>query len=199
MADFYEILGVAPTATAAEVRQAYVRLAKERHPDRFPDPAEKARAQRFFQDLTTAFNTLHNERTRREYDAERERKKPVNPVEMAQDAYDRALALAEEGGSLDEILNLLRAAVHHQPDEARYHAAMGRFLAKRNTYTREAIQSFERAIQLSPRTAGFHADLALLLLKQGMKLRAQKAAEQALRLNPRDPQVQKVIALVNQA
>lgn len=199
MADLYEILGVAPTATAAEVKQAYVRLAKERHPDRFPDPGEKARAQTFFQDLTAAFNTLNNERTRGEYDAERERKKPVNPVEMAQDAYDRALALAEEGGSLEETLNLLRAAVHHQPNEARYHAAMGRFLAKRSTYTREAIQSFERAIQLSPRTAAFHADLALLLLKQGMKLRAQKAAEQALRLNPRDPQVQKVVALVNQA
>jgi curved DNA-binding protein CbpA len=198
MADFYEILGIAKGATAAEVRQAYVRLAKERHPDRFPDPVEKDKAQSFFQDLTTAFNTLSNERSRREYDEERERKKPVNPVEMAQVAYDRAFALIEEGGSADEALTFLRAAVHHQPNEARYHAAVGRFLAKRTTFTREAIQSFERAIQLSPQTAGFHADLALLLLKQGMKLRAQKAAEQALRLSPRDPQVLKIVALVNQ-
>ena len=30
------------TATAAEVRQAYARLAREKHPDRFTDPAEKA-------------------------------------------------------------------------------------------------------------------------------------------------------------
>ena len=35
----------ARTATAAEVRQAYLRLAREKHPDRFADPAEKARAQ----------------------------------------------------------------------------------------------------------------------------------------------------------
>ncbi|HVQ31073.1 MAG TPA: DnaJ domain-containing protein [Vicinamibacteria bacterium] len=198
MADFYEILGISQGATPAEVRQAYVRLAKERHPDRFPDPVEKNKAQSFFQDLTTAFNTLFNERSRREYDEERERKKPVNPVEMAQVAYDRALAIIEDGGSPDEALTFFRAAVHHQPNEARYHAAVGRFLAKRTTFTREAIQSFERAIQLSPKTAGFHADLALLLLKQGMKLRAQKAAEQALRLSPRDPQVQKIVALVNQ-
>ena len=71
MADFYEILGIPTTASAADVRQAYVRLAKERHPDRFPDPQEKEKAQSFFQDLTTAFNTLFNEGRRREYDQER--------------------------------------------------------------------------------------------------------------------------------
>ena len=198
MADFYEILGIPTTASAAEVRQAYVRLAKERHPDRFPDPQEKEKAQSFFQDLTTAFNTLFNEGRRREYDQERERKKPQNPEEAAKDAYDRALALTEAGGSAEEILTLLRAAVHHQPNEGRYHAAVGSFLAKRTTFAREAIQSLERATQLSPQTAAFHADLALLLLKQGMKLRAQKAIEQALRLSPRDPKVQKIAALVNQ-
>ena len=199
MTDFYEILGIPKTATSAEVRQAYVRLAKERHPDRFPDPQEKDRAQSFFQDLTTAFNTLFNDRSRCEYDEERERKKPVNPVEMAQDAYDRALTMAEQGGSPEEILTLFRAAVHHQPNEGRYHAAVGRFLAKRTTFTREAITSLERATQLSPQTAAFHVDLALLLLKQGMKLRAQKVAEQARLLSPKDPQVLKVVALVNQA
>ena len=198
MRDFYAILGIPRTASAAEVRQAYVRLAKERHPDRFPDPLEKEKAQSFFQDLTTAYNTLFNERSRREYDEECLRKKPVNAKEMAQDAYDRALALVEQGGAPEEILTLFRAAVHHQPNEGRYHAAVGRLLAKRTTFSREAIQSLERATQLSPQTAAFHADLALLLLKQGMKLRAQKAAEQAQRLSPQDPQIQKVLALVTQ-
>ena len=42
MASYYEILGIPRTATSAEVRQAYARLARERHPDRFTDPAEKA-------------------------------------------------------------------------------------------------------------------------------------------------------------
>jgi curved DNA-binding protein CbpA len=198
MTDFYEILGVARTATAAEIRQAYVKLARERHPDRFTDPGEKQRVQSFFQDLTTAFNTLVNENSRREYDQERERKRPTNPAEMAQDAHARAQALLEQGGSAEEALDLLRAAVHHQPNDARYHAALGRLLAKRTTYAREAIQSLERAAQLSPQTAALFVDLAILFLKQGMRLRAQKAVEQALRLAPRDPQVQKVSALLKQ-
>ena len=58
MANYYEILGVSRTAPAAEIRQAYMRLAKERHPDRFHDPAERARAEAFFKELTAAFNTL---------------------------------------------------------------------------------------------------------------------------------------------
>ena len=41
MADYYEVLGVPKSATAGDIRAAYVRLAKERHPDRFRDPVEK--------------------------------------------------------------------------------------------------------------------------------------------------------------
>jgi len=199
MIDYYEILGVAKSASGVEIRQAYVKLARERHPDLFPDPVEKEKAQNFFKDLTTAFNTLFNEGTRREYDEERERKKPTSPQEAATAAYERAQALGNEGGSAEEILNLLRAAIHHQPNDARFHAALGRFLAKRTSFTREAVQSLERATQLAPQTASFLLDLAMLLHKQGLRIRAQKAAEQALRLAPNDPQVLKVAALVNQA
>ncbi len=62
MADFYEILGISRTAPPTEVRKAYMSLARERHPDRFSDPAEKARAQDDFQRATEAFNTLCNDR-----------------------------------------------------------------------------------------------------------------------------------------
>ena len=91
MGDYYQILGVSRTAGASEIRQAYLRLARERHPDRFTDPAEKERAQAFFRDLTTAFNTLQNQNTRREYDAESERPRPVGPEEIAKDAFERRL------------------------------------------------------------------------------------------------------------
>jgi curved DNA-binding protein CbpA len=199
MTDYYAILGVPRTASAHEIRAAYVRLARERHPDLFRDPKEKEKAQTFFQDLTTAYNTLYNENRRREYDQEHDRPKPKTPDEIAQDAFDRASGLAEQGGSLDEVLTLLRTAVHHRPAEGRYHAALGRLLGKRTTYAREAIQCLEKASQLTPDNAVYHADLALLLLKQGLKVRAQKAIAIAVKLAPYDPQIQKVAALIQNA
>lgn len=198
MVDFYEILGVPKTAAVSEIRQAYLRLARERHPDRFPDPADKEKAQAFFQDLTNAFNTLTNESRRQAYDQEHERPKPTTPDEIAKDAYARGLQLLENGEYEDAVTNL-RVAVHNMQGEGRYHAALAKALCRRPQTMREAIQSLEKATQLSPNTAAFHADLAALLHKQGMRLRAQKAAETAARLAPRDARIQKLLADIGQS
>jgi curved DNA-binding protein CbpA len=193
MSDHYELLGVAPSASAAEIRRAYALLAREKHPDRFTDPAEKERAQKVFQDITTAFNTLIHPDRRREYDQERERPQPKTPEEIATDAFERAQG-ALEAGQVEEAITLLQTAVHHAPDRAAYHAALGRALGRLPAHAREAVQALERAIQLDPRNAAAFADLAVVFARQGLKLRAQKALESALRLSPRDPRLVRLAA-----
>jgi len=93
-----------------------------------------------------------------------------------------------------QAVELLRTAVHHLPNEALYHAALGMALAKNPHWVREAIQSAEKATQLQPKNAAFHVELAELLLGQGLKLRARHPAEAAARLAPNDPRVQRLIA-----
>jgi curved DNA-binding protein CbpA len=193
MSDYYQMLGVAPSASTAEIRQAYSRLAREKHPDRFTDPAEKQRAQSAFQDITTAFNTLMNPRSRAEYDETRHRPTPRTPEEVATHAFERA-GPALEAGQLEEAITLLRTAVHHAPERAAYHAALGRALGRVPSFAREAVQALERATQLEPRNAAAFADLAVVLARQGLKLRAQKALETALRLAPRDARIARLAA-----
>jgi len=193
MANYYEILGVGRTASASEIRQAYVRLAKERHPDRFPDPVERARAEAFFKDLTAAYNTLGNERGRTAYDVSLSRPKDAPPAEIAKQAFAEAMQRYEKK-DYHQAVELLRTAVHHVPDEARYHAALAMALAKNPHWVREAIQSAEKATQLQPKNAAFHVELAELLLSQGLKLRARHPAEAAARLAPNDPRVQDLVA-----
>jgi DnaJ-class molecular chaperone len=193
MANYYEILGVGQKASAAEIRQAYMRLAKERHPDRFPDPVERARAEAFFKELTAAYNTLGNDRGRAEYDTSLSRPKDAPPAEIAKQAFAEAMQHFEKK-DYHQAVELLRTAVHHVPDEARYHAALGMALAKNPHWVREAIQSAEKATQLAPKNAAFHVELAELLLSQGLKLRARHPAEAAARLAPNDPRVQELMA-----
>ena len=193
MASYYELLGVAKTASVAEIRKAYAGLAREKHPDRFPDPAEKQRAQASFQAVTAAFNTLTNEKSRAEYDKTLDAPaRPPIPEEIARDAFERGQKVYEAKNYFDAV-ELFRIAVAHMPQEGRYHAALGRALARNPRWVREGIQSLERAVQLQPRLASFHAELAELLAGQGLRIRARKSAEAALRLDPRHATALKVM------
>jgi tetratricopeptide (TPR) repeat protein len=191
MADYYEILGLTRNATAAEIRQAYAKIAREKHPDRFTDPGERAAAHAVFQEATTAFNALSHAGRRQDYDASLDRRPPT-PAEIARDAYDRAVR-EYEAKRFYEALELLRTAVQNAPEEARYHAALGKTLCRNPHWVREGIQEIERAASLAPRVATYQADLAEVLLGQGLKLRARKAAEAAVRLAPDDARVLRLL------
>jgi curved DNA-binding protein CbpA len=171
MSDHYQLLGVPRDAATATIRAAYARQARERHPDRFTDP----------------------EKSRRDYDQSLSVPRVAVPEQIARDAYERGLELIERR-AYHEAVELLRTAVHHQPREARYHAALAQALARNPHWVREAVGEFEQAIQLEPQRAQFHSWLAELLLGQGLRLRARRAAEMALRLDPGDRTARAVLA-----
>jgi molecular chaperone DnaJ len=66
MTNYYEILGVAQTATEEEIKKAYRKLALKYHPDRNPDDKK---AEEKFKELTEAYQVISNPEKRRQYDA----------------------------------------------------------------------------------------------------------------------------------
>lgn len=63
--DYYEVLGVAKTASADEIKSAYRKLAMKYHPDRNPgDESAKAK----FQEASEAYEVLSNPEKRQRYD-----------------------------------------------------------------------------------------------------------------------------------
>ena len=62
----YEVLGVAPVASAADIQKAYRKLAKKLHPDL--NPGDKA-AEEKFKEVAGAYDLLADAEKRKRFDA----------------------------------------------------------------------------------------------------------------------------------
>ncbi|MBR1414854.1 MAG: molecular chaperone DnaJ [Prevotella sp.] len=63
--DYYEVLGVAKTASEEEIKKAYRQIAIKYHPDRNPGDKE---AEEKFKEAAEAYNVLHDPQKRQQYD-----------------------------------------------------------------------------------------------------------------------------------
>lgn len=67
--DYYAALGVSKSATQAEIKKAYRKLAQKHHPDANPGDQE---AEERFKEVSAAYDVLGDEKRRAEYDRVRE-------------------------------------------------------------------------------------------------------------------------------
>src|SRR6266536_2056547 len=67
--DYYELLGVAPSASEKDISRAYRKLAKQYHPDANPGNKE---AEEKFKSVSAAYDVLGDSAKRKEYDEVRQ-------------------------------------------------------------------------------------------------------------------------------
>ncbi|KAH8657523.1 dnaJ chaperone-like protein [Tricladium varicosporioides] len=98
--DYYAVLGIPPTATQQQIRDAYKKAALKTHPDRVPsDSPERSERTRKFQIINDAYYTLSEPSRRRDYDAARKTHGWSSGASTASTAFDSDTDIPDPGPS----------------------------------------------------------------------------------------------------
>jgi curved DNA-binding protein CbpA len=81
MEDLYDVLEIQPNATVEEIKKQYRFLAHALHPDKFPNPDQKAKAEEKLKEFNIAYEVLGDPEKRSKYDKQRN---AVQHVALAQ-------------------------------------------------------------------------------------------------------------------
>ena len=192
MADYYAILGVPKTATQAQIKEAYLRLARENHPDRFQDPEKRNQAEENIQAINESYNHLRDEKLRREYDENLSRV-VLPPHEQAERYYKNGM-MREELTEYTEALKFFYEAMQLEPQNALYVGSAARVMANDRSQARQAAELYNKAIALDPKRKELYQELGELLQRAGLPTRARRVFENGLQHHPKDPELERLLS-----
>jgi len=192
---FYDILGIPQGAPPSAVVKAFRLLVREKHPDRFNDPEEKARAEEELKDITEAFNNLSNPGRRQEYDkslAHPSTGVVKSPQEQVKEFLAQGMTRYRQG-DFSAAVSLFDHVLRIQPENtsALFHAGMVRL--RNPKWRAQGADDAERALRLDPYNAAWAVEYGSLMLEMGQRLRAAKALEQAFQANPASEEIRDLL------
>ena len=198
--NYYEVLGVDRSATDAEIRERFRKLAREQHPDRYRGP-DKADAEKRFQTLTEAVNVLSNPTRRKQHDSELQSGSAKSGSDLVQvaKAYMAKGVKAYKEGDFSGARDNFDMAVKHNPQDAKAFHYLALASAKIPSAMRQAVQAIESAVQKEPYNPVYLKDAGLLCIRVGLAAKAERYLEEALKWDQENLEIQAALSDLRQA
>lgn len=186
-ATYYQLLDVEPNTPRSQVKRRFYQLARRFHPDHHMDhPEWTPRLLAAMDGLTTAYKTLSDDKTKKEYDSllkDRSHEELHDSRKLTEGFLAKAHQCMAEKNFAGCILWLHRA-IESEPNSSSHRAMLGRCLSSIPEYRREAVQQFEMAIELDPRNLTAHLHYGELLEHLNVPWRARSQYLRVLELEP---------------
>ena len=183
---YYQILGVQPDTPRSEVKRRFYYLASRFHPDHHMDfPEWMPRLSVLMDALTMAYRTLSDDESKNQYDSRLTRmsgEEISGPQRLARECLEMARECLEAKNYIGSIL-WLRRTIETEPNSSSYRAMLASSLAAVPEYRHEAIEQFEKAIELDSMDITVHLQYARLLEKMRFPLRARPLYLRVLELD----------------
>jgi curved DNA-binding protein CbpA len=194
---YYDILEINMDVSSAEIKETYLKMVKDYHPDRHSDLHDssiKDKLTALFTFINKAYNTLSDEAKRAKYNTSLIKKTPgEGPDKEAIKAEEQFKRGVEEfkKGNLWGASDLFRWATRINPEKPKYWAYLSLSSSKIPGRGKEAEESILKAIQLEPNNAEYYTHLGMIYLEGGMKKRAASQFETALNWDPTNKKAMK--------
>ncbi len=194
--DYFDILGLSPSASREEVKRAYFALAKEYHPDKhFGSASAEIRqlAGQVYELISAAHDCLADPEERDRYTRElssgvkRDVGDEVGKILAAEGKFQKGEELLRQR-DLKGALDHFKEAVQLYSEEGEFHAYVGwtqfQLRPDLEANTDAALSSLERAITLNPRLDKSYLFMGYIYKATGRPDKAEKQFEKAIQCNP---------------
>jgi len=188
---YYQLLGITTETPLNQIRQSFYGLARKFHPDHHMGQKELLGSLKELMGLLTeAYKTLKDEELRDAYDKQLVASGAFNlhrGKTESQEIIDECLSRAKQclrAGNFVGSIPYLRKCVDMAPNDAKFHATLARSLGKVAQYRNEAINHFQKSIELDPWNETPYLQCAELYEEMQLPVRADSFYSKLLEINP---------------
>jgi curved DNA-binding protein CbpA len=190
--DYYHILGLPQNATTKQIRERFLELARERHPDRYQGEG-KAQIEADFQAITEAFNHLSDPERRREYDLNLVRPGGEGGETQAAQIAQAYVKRGYKAKNYLEAAENFDRATQENPSDAQAWHYLALAASRRRAWMSRAAEASARACELAPMEVGYLKLAGKLFAQLGQSTKAERYYSEALTWGGEDPEIQAAI------